>query len=94
MRKWGICHSAIVIALGIVAWYASRPERLVVNQTFNEAAPGGQASSAQTLASPTFHSVLHPTEGRRQSIAWGGRNLRFTNFRHRVVLMSRLYGGG
>jgi hypothetical protein len=73
----------VVIALGIVAWYAFRPERLVVNQTVNEAFPGGQASSAQALASGTFHSVLHPTQGRATvyRLADGSRVLRFTDFK-------------
>ena len=82
MKKWGLGILPIVIALGIVAWYAFRPERLVVNQTVNEAFPGGQASSAQTLASGTFHSVLHPTEGTATVYRLGDGScvLRFTNF--------------
>ena len=83
MKKWWFVILAIVIALGIVAWYAFRPERLVVNQTVNEAFPGGQASSAQALASGTFPSVLHPTEGTATvyRLGDGSRVLRFTNFK-------------
>lgn len=82
MKKWGSGILAIVIALGIVAWYAFRPERLVVNQTVSEPFPGGQSSSAQTLASGTFHSVLHPTKGTATvyRLEDGSRALRFTNF--------------
>ena len=39
MRKWGFAILAIVIGLSLVAWYAFRRERLVVNQTVNEAFP-------------------------------------------------------
>jgi Electron transfer DM13 len=83
MRKWGFVILAVVIALGIVAWYAFRPERVVVNQTVNEAFPGGQATSAQALASGTFHSVLHPTEGTATvyRLGDGSRVLRFSNFK-------------
>jgi hypothetical protein len=83
MRKWVFVILAIVIGLGLVAWYAFRPERLVVNQTVNEAFPGGQAGAAQTLASGTFHSVLHPTEGTATvyRLGDGSRVLRFTKFK-------------
>jgi hypothetical protein len=83
MKKWGFVILAIVIVLGLVAWYEFRPERLVVNQSVNEAFPEGQASSAQNLASGTFHSVLHPTEGTATvyRLGDGSRVLRFTNFK-------------
>jgi Electron transfer DM13 len=83
MRKWGVVIPVIVIALGIAAWYAFRPERVVVNRTVNELFPEGQASSAQALASGTFHSVLHPTEGTATvyRLKDGSRLLRFTNFK-------------
>jgi hypothetical protein len=66
------------------AWYVFRPERLVFNHSVHEGLPttaGGP--SAQTLASGTFHSVLHPTEGTATiyRIGDGSRVLRFTNFR-------------
>jgi len=83
MRKWGFVILAMVIAAGLVAWYAFRPERLLVSQTVNEAFPEGQAGSAQTLASGTFHSVLHPTEGTATIYRFrdGSRVLRLTNFK-------------
>jgi hypothetical protein len=70
-----------VIAL-FVAWYAFRPERLVVNHKVHEEMPEA-GSSMQTLASGTFHSVLHPTEGTATIYrsADGNRVLRFTNFK-------------
>ena len=83
MKKWRFVILTIVIAPGLVAWYAFRPERVVVNRSVNGTFPGGQASSAQTLASGTFHSVLHPTEGTATvyRLGDGSRVLRFTNFR-------------
>lgn len=83
MKKTWLVILAIVIALGFVAWYAFWPERIVVNRSVNEAFPGGQASSAQTLASGTFHSALHPTEGIATvyRLGDGSRVLHFTNFK-------------
>ena len=83
MKKWKIAILALVIAL-FFAWYLFRPERLFFNHSVHEELPttaGG--SSAQTLASGTFHSVLHPTEGTATiyRIGDGSRVLRFTNFR-------------
>jgi len=83
MKRWKVAIPAFVIAL-FLAWYAFRPERLVVNQTVDEKFPtetGG--SSPQTLFSGTFHSVLHPTTGTATiyRIGDGDRVLRFTNFR-------------
>jgi hypothetical protein len=83
MKKWKIAILALVIAL-FFAWYVFRPERLVFNHSVHEELPttaGG--SSAQTLASGTFHSVLHPTEGIATIYRFGdgSRVLRFTNFR-------------
>jgi hypothetical protein len=66
MRKWGFVILAIVIALGTVAWYAFRPERLVVNQSVNEAFPGGQASSAQALERTRRHTE-HLWTGHQQN---------------------------
>jgi hypothetical protein len=40
MKKWKVATSLIVIAL-VVAWYAFRPERLVVNRRVDEAMPTG-----------------------------------------------------
>jgi hypothetical protein len=83
MKKWKVAIPALVIAL-FVAWYAFRPERLVVNHRVHEefrTTEGG--SPAQTLVSGTFHGVLHPTEGTATiyRVGDGSRVLRFTNFR-------------
>ena len=62
----------ILIILGVaaagVAWYAFRPERLVVNQTVNESFPAAAASanrpsSQVTLATGQFHGVAHDGKG-------------------------------
>jgi hypothetical protein len=83
MKMWKIATPIVVIVL-LVAWYAFRPERLVVNRHVDEAAPTAQAASAtQSLESGTFYGVLHPTEGRATIYRMGDgtRVLRFTNFK-------------
>jgi hypothetical protein len=81
--KWRVAIPAFVIAL-FVAWYAFRPERLVVNKRVQEELPTAAGSSPeQALTTGTFHSVLHPTEGTATiyRLGNGSRVLRFTNFR-------------
>jgi hypothetical protein len=83
MKKWQVIIPVLVIAL-FVAWYAFRPERLVVNQRVHEELPTNQDSSPdQTLASGTFHSILHPTSGTATiyRAGDGSRVLRFTDFK-------------
>jgi len=82
MKKWikfGIPIAAVVV---LVAWYAFRPERLVINRRVDEAMPSGQGdSSPQPLFSGHFYSIVHPTEG-IATIYWTGgaaRVLRLTN---------------
>jgi hypothetical protein len=63
MKKWKIAIPVVVVAL-FIAWYAFRPERLVVNRPVDEPFPTVNAdSSAQALASGNFYSILHPTAG-------------------------------
>jgi len=83
MKKWikfGIPIAAVVV---LVAWYAFRPERLVINRRVNEAMPSGQGDSPpQLLFSGHFYSIGHPTKG-IATIYWTGgpaRVLRLTNF--------------
>lgn len=81
MKKTAI---AIVVVIAVfAAWYAFRPERLVVNRTVNEAFPASPQSSAQTLESGTFYGIAHPTAGTATiyRLADGSRILRFTNFK-------------
>lgn len=83
MKTWKIVGPIVVIALAL-AWYAFRPERLVVNRQVDEAMPTAQATSpAQALESGTFYGILHPTEGNATIYRMGDgtRVLRFTNFK-------------
>ena len=82
MKKWKLAIP-IAIVVVIVAWYAFRPERLVVNRKVDEAMPAAQAgSSPQPLVSGQFYSILHPTAGTATiyRIGDGSRVLRFTGF--------------
>ena len=84
MKKWiklGIPIAAVVI---LVAWYAFRPERLVVNRRVDEALPTVQGGPpAQPLESGPFYSILHPTEGTAVIFQMGDGThvLRLTSFR-------------
>ncbi|HET8921991.1 MAG TPA: DM13 domain-containing protein [Candidatus Acidoferrum sp.] len=84
MKKWRLIIPVVVIAL-IAAWYAFRPERLVVNRQVDEAFPAVNAagSAAQALAAGNFYSIVHPTKGTATiyRLADGNRVLRLTNFK-------------
>jgi electron transfer DM13 len=78
--KIAIPLAALVI---LVAWYAFRPERLVVNRQVDEAMPAAQANlTARLLESGHFYSILHPTRGVATiyQLGDGTRILRLTNF--------------
>jgi hypothetical protein len=82
MHKLKLALLVLAIAL-FAAWYAFRPERLVLNHRVNEGFPAGEApSSAQVLESGTFYAVVHPTAGTATiyRLGNGDRILRFTNF--------------
>jgi hypothetical protein len=82
MKRWKIVVPAVVIVL-FVAWYAFRPERLIVNRRVQENFPAAETSSnVQALESGSFHSILHPTQGTATiyRVGDGSRVLRFTNF--------------
>jgi hypothetical protein len=84
MKKWIKFGIPIVAAVILVAWYAFRPERLVVNRRVDEALPTAQGGpSAQPLESGRFYSILHPTEGTATIFQIGDstRVLRLTSFR-------------
>jgi Electron transfer DM13 len=74
-----------VLAIALfAAWYAFRPERLVVNHQVNEGFPAAQGGSPpQVIESGTFYGVVHPTAGTATiyRLGDGDRILRFTNFR-------------
>lgn len=81
--KWKLVLVLIAIAL-LAAWYAFRPERLVVNHQVNEAFPAAdEASSAQVVESGSFTGVMHPTSGAATiyRTSDGGRVLRLTDFK-------------
>jgi Electron transfer DM13 len=82
MKNWKLAIPIAAVAI-FVAWYAFRPERLVVNRRVDEAMPTTQGSSSpKSLASGQFYSILHPTAGTAAiyELEDGTRVLRFTNF--------------
>ena len=84
MKKWMKVGIPIAVVVIFVAWYAFRPERLVVNRTVDEAMPTAQdASLPKPLVSGQFYSILHPTAGTAAiyQLGDGTRVLRFTSFR-------------
>jgi electron transfer DM13 len=83
MKKWTKLAIPIVVVAVFAAWYAFRPERLVVNRRVDEAMPTVQAgSSPQPIISGQFYSILHPTTGTATIYRMGDgtRVLRLTNF--------------
>ena len=83
MKKGTKLLIPVAAVAALVAWYAFRPERLVVNRLVNEAlptAPGGP--SAQPLESGQFYSILHPTKGTATIFQMGDGShvLRLTSF--------------
>jgi hypothetical protein len=82
MKKWKILIP-IAAVVAVLAWYAFRPERLVVNRTVDETMPSTQgSSSSKPLVSGQFYSILHPTAGTATiyQMGDGTRVLRFTGF--------------
>ena len=83
MKTWMKVAIPVAAVAILGAWYAFRPERLVVNQRVDEARPVTQGgSSAQPLESGQFYSILHPTAGTATiyQMGDGTRVLRFTGF--------------
>src|SRR5215470_2105353 len=83
MKKWTKIAIIVATVAILVAWYAFRPERLVVNRRVEEAMPAAQGGSpAQPLESGRFYSILHPTEGSATiyRLGDGTRVLRLTSF--------------
>ena len=84
MKKWTKFGIPIAMVVILVAWYAFRPERLVVNRRVDEAMPTAQGEpSPQPLESGRFYSILHPTEGTATIYRTGDgtRVLRLTSFK-------------
>jgi hypothetical protein len=83
MKKSTKLAIPIVAVVVFVAWYAFRPERLVINRHVDEAMPTAQgALSPQALVSGQFYSILHPTAGTATIYRMGDgtRVLRLTDF--------------
>ena len=83
MNKWTKLGIPIAVIAVLVAWYAFRPERLVVNRRVDEAMPTAQGeSSPKSLVSGRFYSILHPTAGTATIYRIGEsvRVLRLTSF--------------
>jgi len=84
MKKWTKLIILVVAVAVLVAWYAFRPERLVVNRRVDEALPVAQGESPpQPVESGRFYSILHPTNGTVTiyRLGDGTRVLRLTSFR-------------
>jgi Electron transfer DM13 len=84
MKKWIKVAIPIAAVAVLLAWYAFRPERLVVSRRVAEALPTAQGgASPQPLVSGQFYSILHPTTGTATiyQMGDGTRVLRFTDFR-------------
>ena len=83
MKKWTKLAIPIAAVAALVAWYAFRPERLVVNRRVDEALPTTQGGlAAQPLESGRFYGILHPTGGTATIFQMGDgtRVLRLTSF--------------
>jgi hypothetical protein len=83
MKKWTKLAIPVVVVAAFVAWYAFRPERLVVNRRVDEALPSAKGESApQPVESGKFYSILHPTKGTATIFQTGDGThiLRLTNF--------------
>ena len=83
MKTWIKLAIPIIVVAAIVAWYAFRPERLVVDRRIDEAMPTAQGGvSPKPLVSGQFYSILHPTAGTATiyHMGDGTRVLRFTGF--------------
>ena len=78
-RRIMVVLAVVIVAIG--AWYAFRPERLVIDQKVNEQFPTASAASNK-LASGQFHSGAHETKGTATvfQLADGKKTLRLTDF--------------
>ncbi|MGA9062207.1 MAG: DM13 domain-containing protein [Terracidiphilus sp.] len=83
MKKWKAAIPLLAPGL-FAAWYAFRPERLIVNRRVNEGFPVAADPSSVTVAeSGAFYGIRHSAEGTATiyRLANGDRLLRLTNFR-------------
>jgi hypothetical protein len=83
MKTWMKIAIPVAVVALLLAWYAFRPERLVVNRQVSEALPAAQGgSSPQPLVTGQFYSILHPTAGIATiyQLGDGSRVLRLSSF--------------
>jgi len=83
MKTWMKVAIPVAVIAVVVAWYAFRPERLVVNRSVNEAMPAPSAAAAvQPLESGEFYGIAHSTAGTATiyQMGDGTRILRLTSF--------------
>ena len=84
MKNWMKIAIPVIALAILVAWYAFRPERLVVNRGVDEAMPAAQNGlPAQSLESGRFYGIAHPTAGTATiyQIGDGTHVLRLTSFK-------------
>ena len=84
MKKWTKIAIPVAAVAIFLAWYAFRPERLLINRQVDEALPAAQGGLVpQPLESGSFYSILHPTSGTATiyQLGDGTRLLRLTSFR-------------
>jgi len=84
MKTWTKVAIPVVAIVIFAAWYAFRPERLVVDRKVDEAMPATQGTQpAQQVESGRFYSILHPTEGTATiyRLGDGTRVLRLSSFK-------------
>jgi hypothetical protein len=83
MKTWTkLSIPAAAVAI-LVAWYAFRPERLLLNNRVNEAMVTEQGdSSPRPFESGQFYGIVHPTAGTATifQMGAGGRVLRLASF--------------
>ena len=63
MKRWTRVAIPVAVIVVLAAWYAFRPERLVVNRHVDEAMPSASGAVPAPLENGHFYSILHPTEG-------------------------------
>lgn len=83
MNTRKIIFAAVAVVL-FVAWYAFRPEGLLINRRVHEEMPAANGGSkAQAVESGAFYGIAHPTEGTATIYRLGDSTLmlRFTNFK-------------
>jgi hypothetical protein len=84
MKTWIKFGIPIAAVLALLAWYAFRPERLVVDRRVDEAMPTAQDTSPpKPLESGRFYGIMHPTNGTATiyQTGDGAHVLRLTNFK-------------